>query len=61
MALGTRSNYAYSAKPLIYHIFFVFASEPYEAMYMIMKGQVKDATTYLKQVTMIEDLFEVAS
>ena len=33
----------------------------YEAMYMIRKGQAKDATTYLEQVKMIEELFGVAS
>lgn len=32
-----------------------------EAMYMIRKGQVKDVTTYLDQVKMIEELFGVAS
>jgi len=33
----------------------------YEAMYMIKKGQVKNATTYLKQVKTIENLFGVTS
>ena len=32
----------------------------YEAMYMIRKGQVKNTTTYLEQVKMIENLFGIA-
>jgi hypothetical protein len=33
----------------------------YEAMYMIRKGQVKNANTYLEQVRMIEGLFGLAA
>ena len=33
----------------------------YESMCMIRKGQVKNTTTYLEQVNMIENLFGVAA
>jgi len=33
----------------------------YQAMYIIIKVQAKNATTYLEQVKMIEGLFGVAS